>query len=246
LAAVARLSVSHFSRAFRVSFGQPPHGYVMSRRIEKAKRLILSNEPMSLAQVALSCGLSDQAHLSRMFRNLVGESPTAWRRRYWSPIKIYRPSNAASATVSSHQSVNRLRSVRGVNLPRNRRSSFLAGFGGSVELSMPLDLIVVRPFRPFIHRVVKAMQMAKHPDAILLSAHAPEDVSALRDTIMGFFEAAMVEDVLVLPYAKLGLIGEVYESARVLSEEHDETGRVLKVRGLPAAITRLRRSLAAR
>ena len=42
-----------------------------------------------------------------------------------------------------------------------------------------------------------------------------------------------------------GLIGEVYESARVLSEEYDEVGRVLKVRGLPGAITRLQRSLAA-
>ena len=90
----------------------------------------------------------------------------------------------------------------------------------------------------------RAALLAKHPDAILLSAHAPEDVSALRDTIIAFFEAAMVEDVLVLPYAKQGLIGEVYESARVLSEEHDETGRVLTVRGLPAAIARLRRSLA--
>ena len=84
----------------------------------------------------------------------------------------------------------------------------------------------------------------KHPDAILLSAHAPEDVSALRDTIIAFFEAAMVEDVLVLPYARQGLIGEVYENARVLSEKYDETGRVLKVRGLPGAIARLRRSLA--
>ncbi|WP_245705001.1 hypothetical protein [Belnapia rosea] len=55
----------------------------------------------------------------------------------------------------------------------------------------------------------------------------------------------MVEDLLVLPYAKQGLIGEVYESAWVLSEEHDETGRVLRVRGLPGAITRLQRSLAA-
>ena len=91
----------------------------------------------------------------------------------------------------------------------------------------------------------RAALMDKHPDAILLSAHAPEDVSALRDTIVAFFEASMVEDVLVLPYAKQGLIGEVYESARVLSEEHNETGRVLKVRGLPGAITRLRRSLAA-
>jgi GTP-binding protein HflX len=91
----------------------------------------------------------------------------------------------------------------------------------------------------------RAALMDKHPDAILLSAQAPEDVSALRDTIVAFFEASMVEDELVLPYAKQGLIGEVYESARVLSEEHNETGRVLKVRGLPGAITRLRRSLAA-
>jgi GTP-binding protein HflX len=91
----------------------------------------------------------------------------------------------------------------------------------------------------------RAALLEKHPDAILLSAHAPGDVAALRDTIIGFFEAAMVEDVLVLPYAKQGLIGEVYESARVLSEDYDETGRVLKIRGLPGAIARLRRSLAA-
>ena len=91
----------------------------------------------------------------------------------------------------------------------------------------------------------RAALVAKHPEAILLSAHAPEDVSALRDTIIAFFEAAMVEDVLVLPYAKQGLIGEVYENARVLSEEYDETGRVLNIRGLPGAIVRLRRSLSA-
>ena len=91
----------------------------------------------------------------------------------------------------------------------------------------------------------RALLAEKHPDAILLSAHAPEDVSALRDTIIAFFEASMVEDVLVLPYAKQGLIGEVYESARVLSETYEETGRVLTVRGLPGALTRLRRSLAA-
>ena len=91
----------------------------------------------------------------------------------------------------------------------------------------------------------RAYLMERHPDAILLSAHVPEGVSALRDTIIAFFEAVMVEDVLVLPYARQGMIGEVYESARVLSEEYNETGRVLKVRGLPAAITRLQRSLAA-
>jgi GTP-binding protein HflX len=89
----------------------------------------------------------------------------------------------------------------------------------------------------------RAALREKHPDAIMLSAHVPADVSALRDTIVAFFEAAMVEGELVLPYAKQALIGEIYESARVLSEEYGETGRVLKVRGLPAAIARLRRSL---
>ncbi len=91
----------------------------------------------------------------------------------------------------------------------------------------------------------RAALAAEHPEAILLSAHAPDDVAALRETIIAFFEASMVEEVLVLPYAKQGLIGEVYESTRVLAEEYDETGRVLTVRGLPGAIARLRRGLAA-
>ncbi len=52
----------------------------------------------------------------------------------------------------------------------------------------------------------------------------------------------MVEDVLVLPYARQNLIGEGYENARVLSETYDETGRVLTILGLPGAIARLQRS----
>jgi GTP-binding protein HflX len=86
---------------------------------------------------------------------------------------------------------------------------------------------------------------AKHPEAILLSAKSSEDVAALRETIVAFFEAAMVEDQLVLPYAKQGLLSDVYENARVLSEEYDIASRILKVRGLPGAIARLRRALAA-
>ena len=85
---------------------------------------------------------------------------------------------------------------------------------------------------------------ARHPDAIMLSAHRPDDVAALRETIIAFFEAAMVEDELSLPYAKQGLLGEVYESARVLSEDYDAQGRVLRVRALPGALARLRRRLA--
>jgi GTP-binding protein HflX len=91
----------------------------------------------------------------------------------------------------------------------------------------------------------RAVLREKHPDAILLSSKSAEDVAALRETIVGFFEAAMVEDQLVLPYAKQGLLSDVYENARVLSEEYDATGRIMTVRGLPGAIARLRRSLAA-
>jgi GTPase len=85
----------------------------------------------------------------------------------------------------------------------------------------------------------------KHPDAILLSAKSPEDIAALRETIVAFFESSMVEDQLVLPYAKQGMLSEVYEHARVLSEDYDTTGRIMTVRGLPGAIARLRRTLAA-
>jgi GTPase len=91
----------------------------------------------------------------------------------------------------------------------------------------------------------RAALRAKYPDAILLSAKSPADVGALREMIVAFFEAAMVEDQIVLPYAKQGLLGDVYENARVLSEDYDTTGRIMKVRGLPGAIARLRRTLAA-
>ncbi len=90
----------------------------------------------------------------------------------------------------------------------------------------------------------RAALRAKHPDAILLSAASAPDVAALRETIIAFFEASMVEDELRLPYAKQGLLSDVYENARVLSEDYDATGRVMKVRGLPAAIARLQRALA--
>jgi GTP-binding protein HflX len=89
----------------------------------------------------------------------------------------------------------------------------------------------------------RAVLRAKHPDAMLVSAKSPQDVATLRETIVAFFERGMVDDELVLPYAKQSLLGEVYDNARVLSEEYDAGGRILKVRGLPDAIARLRRAV---
>ena len=80
LAAIARLSISHFSRAFKVSFGQPPISYVKVRRVRHAQVLMLNTrEPLS--QVALDCGLYDHSHLTRLFRKVVGISPSLWRQR---------------------------------------------------------------------------------------------------------------------------------------------------------------------
>ena len=86
---------------------------------------------------------------------------------------------------------------------------------------------------------------AKHPDAIMLSARSPEDVAALRESIIAFFETSMVDDRLVLPYTKQSLLSDVYENTRVLCEDYDANGRVMTVRGLPGAIASLKRALAA-
>ena len=79
LAGIVQLSISRFSHAFKVSFGQPPLVYVKVRRMRHAQAIMLSTrEP--LAQIALDCGMSDQAHFSRVFRKVVGISPSLWRR----------------------------------------------------------------------------------------------------------------------------------------------------------------------
>ncbi len=79
LAALTRLTPSHFGRAFRNSVGECPHEFVIRRRLERAQELMLSTDA-NLSDIALACGLADQSHLTRLFKRLVGESPRAWRR----------------------------------------------------------------------------------------------------------------------------------------------------------------------
>jgi AraC family transcriptional regulator len=79
LSDVVDLSVAHFSRAFRLACGEPPHAYIVRKRVDLAARLMLtSRQPLS--EIALRCGFHDQAHLSKQFRQLTGETPAAWRR----------------------------------------------------------------------------------------------------------------------------------------------------------------------
>ena len=74
------LSVSHFTRSFKRSFGTSAHHYLILQRIEKAK-LLLSSSGFALAEVALQAGFSDQASFSRTFKAVVGTPPAHWRRR---------------------------------------------------------------------------------------------------------------------------------------------------------------------
>jgi AraC family transcriptional regulator len=79
IAAPTGLSKSHFCRVFKTTLGTSPMAYVVARRIERAKCMILSSVE-SLAEVALNCGFADQSHLNRQFRRVVGVTPGRWRR----------------------------------------------------------------------------------------------------------------------------------------------------------------------
>ena len=79
LARVAQRSGAYFCRAFKRTFGETPHAFIVSRRLHHASLLMLTSD-MPLSEVAVSCGFHDQAHLSKVFRAGYGQSPAAWRR----------------------------------------------------------------------------------------------------------------------------------------------------------------------
>ena len=79
IAAEFDLSVSHFSRAFRISTGLPPHQWLLRQRVKAAKQLMTVRD-LSLSEIAISAGFANQSHFTRVFSSVVGVSPAAWRR----------------------------------------------------------------------------------------------------------------------------------------------------------------------
>lgn len=79
IAAEFGLSVSHFSRAFRVSTGLPPHQWLLRQRVKTAKQLMTVRD-LPLSEIAMSAGFANQSHFTRVFSAAVGVSPAAWRR----------------------------------------------------------------------------------------------------------------------------------------------------------------------
>jgi AraC family transcriptional regulator len=81
LCALIQRSEGHFSRAFKRTFGESPHSFVVRRRVELAAEYMLKTDA-SLSDIALRCGFTDQAHLSKHFRQAVDQTPAAWRRAH--------------------------------------------------------------------------------------------------------------------------------------------------------------------
>ena len=79
LARALSLSPGHFARAFKQTTGQAPHRWLMERRIDKAKQLLIGTT-QSLGEIALACGFADQSHFTRMFSRVTHSGPGAWRR----------------------------------------------------------------------------------------------------------------------------------------------------------------------
>jgi AraC family transcriptional regulator len=79
LCALIQRSEGHFSRACKRTFGVSPHAFVVQRRVELAALYMIETDAC-LSDIALRCGFTDQAHLSKLFRQAIGETPAAWRR----------------------------------------------------------------------------------------------------------------------------------------------------------------------
>jgi AraC-like DNA-binding protein len=80
LARGAHMSAGHLSRAFRLAYGEPPYGYLMTRRIERAMALLRRGD-LTVTDVCLAVGCSSLGTFTTRFTELVGMSPGAYRRQ---------------------------------------------------------------------------------------------------------------------------------------------------------------------
>jgi len=78
LARVSHVSEAHFARSFKQAFGLPPHRYLLTRRLERAKALLRDTE-LPILDIALQTGWNSLGTFGRVFHDVNGTSPSAWR-----------------------------------------------------------------------------------------------------------------------------------------------------------------------
>ena len=113
LARAALMSTAHFSRQFREAYGETPYGYLMTRRIERAKALLRRGD-MTVTEVCLEVGCTSLGSFSARFTELVGVTPTAYRARDHGALArvpgcvakdLTRPNRRASKTAEARRPV---------------------------------------------------------------------------------------------------------------------------------------------
>jgi AraC family transcriptional regulator len=102
LSSLSKLSSSYFIRAFKRTFDVTPHAYIVRRRLKRAKVLMLTTD-LTLSEIAMSCGFTDQAHLSKKFRQSHNQSPAAWRRERTQSVRR-KAGTAVGAQLTASES----------------------------------------------------------------------------------------------------------------------------------------------
>jgi GTP-binding protein HflX len=84
------------------------------------------------------------------------------------------------------------------------------------------------------------------PEALLVSSRSAEDKARVHAAIVSFFEKDMIEARFVVPYDRQAMTSRLHEETRVLSEDYEEEGAILRVRAMPGVIAKLEKELAGR
>ncbi len=103
LARVAHLSPAHFSREFRGTFGETPHQYLLTRRLERATAL-LRNTDHSVAEICFAVGLTSVGSFTTSFRRVYGISPTKYRAAHPPVERVRIPTCVLQAYARPHSS----------------------------------------------------------------------------------------------------------------------------------------------
>ena len=96
MARAALMSPAHFSRRFRAAYGETPHAYLMTRRIERAKALL--RQGVSVTDTCLAVGCTSLGSFSSRFTEIVGEPPSRYRARDHRPLEGVPPCVSKVAT----------------------------------------------------------------------------------------------------------------------------------------------------
>ena len=115
MARASLMSTAHFARQFRAAYGETPHAYLMTRRIERAQALLRIGD-LSVTEVCLAVGCQSLGSFSARFTELVGETPTRYRARCHD-LLVDVPGCIAKELTRPVREPSRIQAARAVPIP---------------------------------------------------------------------------------------------------------------------------------